>query len=158
MRRRSMDDPRRPAARPSPEQLGIEMHRLAAELYPICRSITGDGLRKTLTRLKDIVPLEIVEVPSGSKAFDWTIPLEWNVREAWIADAGGKRIVDMRDSNLHVVSYSVPVHERMSLRELKPHIHTLPDRPDWIPYRTSYYKESWGFCLSQRQLEALPEG
>jgi aminopeptidase-like protein len=137
---------------------GIAMHQLAARLYPICRSITGDGLRQTLNILKELVPLEIVEVPSGTEVLDWTVPPEWNVREAWIADADGRRIVDMRNSNLHVVSYSVPVRARMSLAELRPHLHSLPDLPDRIPYRTSYYQPSWGFCLPQHQLEALTDG
>jgi aminopeptidase-like protein len=143
---------------PDRHEVGIEMHQLAARLYPICRSITGDGLRQTLHLLKELVPLEIVEVPSGTEVLDWTIPPEWSIREAWIADADGRRIVDIRDSNLHVVSYSVPVRARMSLAELKPHLHSLPDLPDRIPYRTSYYHRSWGFCLSQHQLEALTDG
>lgn len=140
------------------EQLGEEMYRLATRLYPICRSITGDGVRETLRILREIVPLEIVEVPSGTAVLDWAVPPEWNIRAAWIANDRGERIVDMQRSNLHVVSYSTPVRARMSLAELRPHLHTLPGQPDLIPYRTSYYQEAWGFCLSQRQLDALPEG
>jgi aminopeptidase-like protein len=138
--------------------LGTEMYALVGELYPLCRSITGRGVRDTLAVLQRLVPLELTEVPSGTAVLDWTVPKEWNIREAWIADPQGKRIVDFRDSNLHVVSYSVPVRTRLSLAELRPRLHTLPDRPDWIPYRTSYYEESWGFCLSQRQLDALEDG
>jgi aminopeptidase-like protein len=138
--------------------LGREMHALVAELYPICRSITGEGLRATLRRLQRIAPLEIREVPTGTKVLDWTIPREWNVRDAWVADGSGRRVVDFRASSLHVVNYSVPVRVRLPLSELRPRLHTLPEHPDWIPYRTSYYKEDWGFCLSQRALDALPDG
>jgi aminopeptidase-like protein len=134
------------------------MHALVRELYPICRSITGDGVRETLRILSRHVPLSVVEVPTGTAVLDWTVPREWNVRDAWIKDASGRRVVDFRKSNLHVVSYSVPVRARLPLGELRKHLHSLPDRPDWVPYRTSYYAESWGFCLSQRQLDALPEG
>jgi aminopeptidase-like protein len=137
---------------------GQELHALVQRLYPICRSITGDGVRETLRILGELVPLQIVEVPSGTPVLDWTVPPEWNVREAWIANASGERVVDLRRSSLHVVSYSTPVRVRMSLAELRPHLHTLPDRPDWIPYRTSYYREAWGFCLSQRQLDSMTDG
>ena len=139
-------------------EAGREMHQLIAELYPICRSITGDGLRDTLRRIGQQIPLKVYEVASGTPVFDWTVPQEWNIRDAYIKDASGKRVVDFKRSNLHVVNYSVPVQRTMSLEELKPHLFTLPDHPDWIPYRTSYYKESWGFCLSQRQLADLAAG
>src|SRR4051812_23176019 len=141
-----------------PVQLGHEMHRLVADLYPIPRSITGDGVRQTLAKLRERIPLEMHEVRSGTTVFDWTVPDEWNVREAYVANAAGERVIDFRKHNLHLVGYSTPVRARMSLAELRPHLHTLPDRPDWIPYRTSYYKPSWGFCLSQRQLESLSDG
>jgi aminopeptidase-like protein len=137
---------------------GAAMHGLVEELYPICRSITGDGLRTTLRRLQQLVPLELREVPSGTKVFDWTVPREWNISDAWVADTDGRRVIDFREHNLHVVNYSVPVRRRMSLTELRPHLHTLPAQPDLIPYRTSYYAEAWGFCLPHRALEALPEG
>ena len=127
-------------------------------LYPICRSITGDGFRETLARLQQLVPLEIHEVPSGTPVFDWTVPREWNIRDAWVANSRGERVIDFRSHNLHVVNYSTPVRKRMTLSELRPHLFSLPDHPDWIPYRTSYYKESWGFCLTHRQLQALPDG
>jgi aminopeptidase-like protein len=136
---------------------GAQMFRLIEELFPICRSITGEGVRKTLRRLQSEIPLRIEEVPSGQRVFDWTVPLEWNIRDAYIQDRAGNRVVDFAKSNLHVVSYSVPVRRRMKMAELRPHLHTIPERPDWIPYRTSYYYEDWGFCLSQRQLETLNE-
>ncbi len=137
--------------------LGNWMHALVAELYPICRSITGDGLRKTLEilRRETGTGLTLQSVPSGTPVLDWTVPREWNIRDAWIADGRGERVVDFRKSNLHVVGYSVPVRARMSLAELRPRLHSLPDRPDWIPYRTSYYSEDWGFCLAHRDLERL---
>ncbi len=138
--------------------LGRQLYDAVADLYPICRSITGDGVRETLRRLQRLAPLTLHEVPSGVDVFDWTVPREWNIRDAYVKNARGERVVDFQRSNLHVVSYSVPVRRRLSLAELRPHLFTLPDRPDWIPYRTSYYKESWGFCLSQRQLDALTEG
>jgi aminopeptidase-like protein len=137
---------------------GEAMHDLIAELYPICRSITGDGLRKTLRTLQDHIPLTMHEVPTGTQVLDWTIPKEWSIRDAYIKNADGERVVDFQDSNLHVVNYSVPVQRTMTLDELRPHLHTLPDQPDWIPYRTSYYNETWGFCLRHNTLEALSEG
>jgi aminopeptidase-like protein len=138
--------------------VGGGIHALVAELYPICRSITGNGVRHTLDILRKTVPLEVHEVPSGTPVFDWTVPREWNIQDAWVQDAGGRRVIDFRQSNLHVVSYSVPVRARMTLAELRPHLFTRPDLPDVIPYRTSYYKETWGFCLSQRQLDQMAEG
>jgi aminopeptidase-like protein len=138
--------------------VGEWMHALARALYPVCRSITGDGLRQSLRLLQEHIPLQIQEVPSGTEVFDWTVPKEWNIRDAWIKNPRGEKVVDFQQLNLHVVNYSVPVRRRMSLAELKPYLFSLPDRPDWVPYRTSYYKESWGFCLRHRDLEALPEG
>jgi aminopeptidase-like protein len=136
---------------------GEALHKLAAELYPICRSITGNGVRETLAILGRYVPMEITEVPSGTQVFDWEIPREWNVREAWIKRSDGAKVIDFKENNLHLVSYSIPVRQTLSLEELKPHLHTHPDNPAWIPYRTSYYSETWGFCLTQRQLGALEE-
>jgi len=136
---------------------GNEMHRWAAELFPICRSITGNGVRETMQQIGKRIPLTVHEVPSGTQVFDWKIPLEWNIRDAYIKNLRGERVVDFKKSNLHVVSYSQPVKKRMALSELKDHLHSLPDRPDWIPYRTSYYKESWGFCLRHAELLALTE-
>ena len=126
----------------APAESGEQMHSLVRELFPICRSITGDGFRETLHRLGQIAPIALTEIPTGTVAFDWTVPKEWNIRDAWIKDASGQRVVDFRNSNLHVVSYSTPVRARMSLAELKPHLHSRPDQPDVIPYRTSYYSES----------------
>jgi aminopeptidase-like protein len=139
-------------------EMGGALYALVEELYPICRSITGNGVRRTLEVLARYVPLAVCEVPSGTTVLDWTVPKEWNIRDAWIADSRGSRVVDFRASSLHVVSYSVPVRARMSLEALRPHLHALPDRPDVVPYRTSYYDERWGFCLSQRQLDALAPG
>jgi aminopeptidase-like protein len=127
-------------------------------LYPICRSITGAGVRQTLDVIAQTLPLRREEVPSGTRAFDWTVNDEWTVRDAYIADSTGRRLVDFGAHNLHLVSYSVPVRATMTLEELRPHLFTLPEHPDWIPYRTSYYHRSWGFCLSHRQLEALGDG
>ena len=137
--------------------IGEKMHRLASELYPICRSITGDGVRQTLELLKGCISLQVHEVATSTKVFDWAVPKEWNIRDAYIKDASGKRIVDFRESNLHVMGYSVPVKKKLKLRELKEHLFTLPDQPDWIPYRTSYYNENWGFCLHHRQLLELKD-
>jgi aminopeptidase-like protein len=134
---------------------GEEMFRLIEELYPICRSISGNGVRETLRILQRHIPLEIREIPSGTQVFDWTVPKEWNIRDAYVKDTRGNRMIDFEKSNLHVVNYSVPVRRKMNFAELKEHLFTLPERPDWIPYRTSYYKESWGFCLAHRQMEAM---
>lgn len=140
------------------EPLAREALELVRELYPICRSITGDGVRRTLDRIGALVPLKRFEVPSGTPVFDWEIPLEWNVTQAWIRDPSGRAVVDFSDHNLHLVSYSTPFRGRLSLDELKQHLHSLPDHPDWIPYRTSYYREYWGFCLRHRDLERLAPG
>ena len=134
------------------------MHSLAAELFPICRSITGEGVRETLHRLRDDLPLRIHEVPTGTRVLDWKIPLEWNVRDAWVKDPSGRKVIDFAASNLHVVNYSLPARGRMPLRELDAHLHSLPDQPDAIPYKTSYYQEAWGFCLSHAERESLPDG
>ena len=138
--------------------LGEELHGFARELYPICRSITGDGLRRTLAMIQDRIPLQITEVPSRTQVFDWNVPREWNIRDAFIKSADGERVVDLRKCNLHVMNYSVPVHARMLFEELRPHLFSIPEKPDWIPYRTSYYKEDWGFCLSHNRLLALKDG
>jgi len=137
---------------------GDRMHELMTELFPICRSITGDGFRQSLGIVGKRIPLDVHEVPTGTQAFDWTVPKEWNIRDAYVADATGERLVDFRESNLHVVNYSVPVRARMPLQELLPHLNAIPEHRDWIPYRTSYYAPSWGFCLTQRQLDGLVEG
>ena len=134
------------------------MYQLARKLFPICRSITGDGVRKTLQILKkEYNGLQIYEVPSGTKVFDWTVPKEWNIRNAYIEDSKGKRIIDFNDSNLHVLGYSLPIDCYMSLDKLKEIIYTQPDQPDVIPYVTSYYRESYGFCMSENQKNTLSE-
>ncbi len=138
--------------------IGDDIYALAAEIYPICRSITGEGVRETLRRLSAHVDLTVHEVPTGTEVLDWTVPREWNIREAYIANAAGERVVDFQRSNLHVLNYSVPVRARMTLADLKPHIFTLPDQPDLIPYRTSYYADAWGFCMEHRVLDAMPDG
>jgi aminopeptidase-like protein len=138
--------------------LGEAMHAAMSRLYPICRSITGNGVRETLDVLAESLDVQRRGVPSGTQAFDWTINDEWNVRDAYIADRRGRRVVDFQRHNLHLVNYSVPVRATMTLSELRPHLHTLPDRPDWIPYRTTYYKRDWGFCLSENQLRSMDEG
>jgi aminopeptidase-like protein len=140
------------------EQTGQEMHALMASLYPICRSITGDGFRASLRILQQHIPLEIHEVPTGTQVFDWIVPNEWNIRDAYICDPHGNKVVDFKQSSLHILQYSQPMHCRMPLAELKKHLFSIPEQPDWIPYRTSYYKENWGFCLPHSVLETLPEG
>jgi aminopeptidase-like protein len=137
---------------------GLAMHETIRTLYPICRSITGDGVRETLAILRRRVPLAVHEVPTGTRVFDWTVPREWNIRDAWIIGPDGKKVVDFARSNLHVMSYSFPVKARLPLAELKGHIFTDPDRPGLIPYRTSYYREKWAFCMSHDELVRLPDG
>ena len=137
---------------------GKDLYELVERLYPICRSITGDGVRQSLEVIGDYIPLSVIEVPSGTAVFDWTVPREWNIRTAYVRDPAGKRVIDFRESNLHVVSYSIPVHTKLPLEELRTHLHTLPEHPDWIPYRTSYYSESWGFCVTQKVYDSLQRG
>ena len=143
---------------PSPADTGRQMHSWMAELFPLCRSLTGPGVRETLRRISDMIPLQVREVPSGTPMLDWEAPKEWTIRDAWIRGPDGRKVVDFRASNLHVVGYSVPVNRRLSLSELQPHLHSLPDHPDWIPYRTNYYGETWGFCLSHRVRQSLADG
>jgi aminopeptidase-like protein len=137
---------------------GAELHALVERLYPLCRSITGDGVRQTLDIIGEHIALERHEVPTGTAVLDWTIPQEWNIRDAYVASPSGERVIDFQELNLHVVGYSVPVSRRMPLSELREHLHTLPDQPSWVPYRTSYYAPAWGFCLAQEKLDALPDG
>ena len=138
--------------------VGQALHDLAARLFPICRSITGNGVRRTLEILGQYVPLKTQEVPTGTKVFDWTIPREWNAREAYVEDPHGRRIIDFKTSNLHLVGYSIPVDRRVSLSELQEHLHSREDQPDVIPYVTSYYEPRWGFCLSHRERLRLRDG
>ena len=137
------------------KEIGVEMHRLMAELYPICRSITGNGVRETLRIIGKHIPIEIHNVLTGTQAFDWTVPKEWNIKDAYVKNLRGERVIDFQRSNLHVVNYSIPIRRRVSLSDLRAHLHTLPDHPAWVPYRTSYYHENWGFCLSHKQLLEL---
>src|SRR6267154_1451578 len=142
----------------NPLELGQELHGCAADLYPICRSITGEGIRRTLASIQSRIPhVRIVDIPTGTQVLDWTVPKEWNIHDAYIKDASGKRVVDFLKCNLHVMNYSAPVHATMPLSELKPHLYTVPEHADWIPYRTSYYREDWGFCLSHNQMQSLAE-
>lgn len=144
-------------ADPISKDTGHQMHAMVSELFPICRSITGNGLRETLRRVGQRIPLQIHEVPTGTQVLDWSVPREWNIRDAYVKNSRGQRLIDFQESNLHVVNYSIPVRAKLSLTQLKEHLYTLPDHIDWIPYRTSYYRETWGFCLSQRQYDSLPE-
>jgi len=138
-------------------KVGQEIYALIVELFPICRSITGDGVRKTLNIVSKHLPLEIHEVPTGTQVFDWTVPKEWNIRDAYVKNSRGEKIIDFQKSNLHVLNYSVPIRKTLRLDELNEHLFTLPDHPDWIPYKTSYYKENWGFCLAHNQLQGLDD-
>lgn len=133
------------------------MMPLMREMFPFCRSITGGGVRQTLDVVGGLIPLERVRVPTGTRCFDWEVPREWNITDAYVKDSTGKRIIDFQKNNLHVVSYSVPVHKTMSLAELQGHLHSLPDYPEAIPYRASYYNEAWGFCLTHEQRLTLVE-
>jgi aminopeptidase-like protein len=136
---------------------GEELYSFVRRLYPICRSITGDGVRETLRIIAEQIPLSVHEVPTGTKVFDWTVPREWNITDAYVRDSYGRRVINFEKSNLAVVNYSAPVNRKMTLAELREHLHALPEHPDWIPYRTTYYNEAWGFCLTQRELDALVE-
>lgn len=137
------------------EEYGKKMYQLMKEMFPICRSITGDGVRDTLKIINKVIPIDVIEVPSGTEVFDWTVPKEWNIKEAWIKNSKGKKIVDFNESNLHILNYSIPVKRVMKFEELKAHIYTLSSAPDWIPYMTSYYNENWGFCMTHNQFLKL---
>jgi len=136
---------------------GRQIYDLIAELYPICRSMTGDGVRQTLNIIGRKIPLQIQEVPTGTSVFDWSVPQEWNIKDAYIKDLKGRRIIDFKESNLHAVGYSVPVKKRVSLEELREHLYTLPEYPEWIPYRHTFYDKNWGFCLAHNKLDELQE-
>ncbi|HUI61187.1 MAG TPA: DUF4910 domain-containing protein [Steroidobacteraceae bacterium] len=135
-----------------------ELYEFASRLYPICRSITGQGVRQTLKLIGERIPLQVHEVPSGSRAFDWEVPPEWNIEDASVTDPDGRRVVDFQEHNLHLVSYSEPKSLTLSLSELAPHLHSIPEHPDWIPYRTSYYRRNWGFCMRHSERERLGDG
>ncbi|HEX5194091.1 MAG TPA: DUF4910 domain-containing protein [Solirubrobacteraceae bacterium] len=138
--------------------IGTEAYELIERLFPLCRSLTGSGVRATFDVLEEHIPLQRTEIASGAQVLDWTVPDEWNIRDAYIASSDGRRVVDFSESSLHVVSYSEPVRTRMSLEQLRERLHTLPEQPDVIPYRTSYYHRTWGFCLSDRRLQELAPG
>ena len=143
---------------PEMNDAGRNMYELAGRLFPICRSITGNGFRQSLEMIREIVPeIQVFEVPSGTSVFDWTVPKEWNIQGGWIKDMQGKTIIDFKDCNLHVMGYSISVHQTISRDELLNHVYTQPEQPEWIPYVTSYYKERWGFCMSERQKQALTD-
>ena len=138
--------------------VGQDMYKLCEKMFPICRSITGDGVRETLRLMQEIAPeIKLYEVPTGTQAFDWTVPKEWRIRDAWIKNSKCEKIVDFKKTNLHVVGYSIPVDKKVSLAELKQYLYTEPNQPDVIPYVTSYYKERFGFCMTQNQYDNLPE-
>ena len=143
---------------PEMNDAGRNMYELAGRLFPICRSITGNGFRQSLEMIREIVPeIQVFEVPSGTSVFDWTVPKEWNIQGGWIKDMQGNTIIDFKDCNLHVMGYSISVHQTISRDELLNHVYTQPEQPEWIPYVTSYYKERWGFCMSERQKQALTD-
>lgn len=141
-----------------PKRIGAEMHELATRLYPFHRSITGDGVRQTLKIFQEYIPVDVHEVPTGTRVFDWTVPKEWNVRDAYIKDPSGRKVVDFKQCNLHVLAGSVPVRKRLPLSELKEHLYTQPEQPDFVPYRTAFYNETWGFCLAHNEMLALEDG
>ncbi len=137
---------------------GQVMYDLAKQLFPICRSITGNGFRESLKILKEIVPdIQTHEVPSGTEVFDWTVPQEWNIYDAYIETLEGKRVIDFKECNLHILGYSTPIDKVIGREELLEHVYTQPEQPDWIPYVTSYYKERWGFCMSENQKQAMKD-
>lgn len=137
---------------------GRNLHSFIEKLYPITRSITGNGTRETLKLIEQKIPIKMHEVPTGTKVFDWTIPKEWNIKDAYVKNSAGKKVIDFKKSNLHVLNYSVPIRKKMRFDELKSHLYTLPDYPDWVPYLTSYYKKEWGFCLSHNEFRRLKKG
>lgn len=139
------------------DNVGREIYELIERLYPICRSITGNGERETLNIISEHIPIKICEVATGTKVFDWVVPKEWNIKDAYVKNSRGEKVVDFKKSSLHVLNYSIPVNKKVSLEELKKHLFTLPSYSDWTPYLTSYYKENWGFCLTHRQYEQLKE-
>jgi aminopeptidase-like protein len=140
------------------DEVGLKMYKLMEDLYPICRSITGDGVRETLEIIKKNIPLEIFEVPTGTKVFDWEVPKEWNINDAYVISPSGEKIIDFKESNLHIVNYSIPIRKKISLNELKKHLHSIPEKPNTIPYLTSYYKEDWGFCIQHNKFQNLEDG
>ncbi len=143
---------------PDSEDIGERMYELIKDLYPVCRSITGNGVRYTLERVMQKIPLTVHEVPSDTPVFDWVVPREWNINDAYVITPDGEKIAEFKKNNLHVLNYSAPVHKNVNLDELRQHLFTLPEHPEWIPYRTSYYRENWGFCITHNQFASLPDG
>ena len=138
--------------------IGKTIYQHAKKLFPICRSLSGQGVRDTLEYIKNELPeLQILSVPTGYKAFDWEVPDEWNIKEAWIKNSKGDKIIDFKNHNLHIVGYSEPIDKKLRLEDLKSHLYSLKDQPDAIPYITSYYKKNWGFCLTHNQLMSLED-
>ncbi len=142
----------------SDKNVGSEMYNFISELFPICRSITGNGVRETLNQIHKHIALQITEIPTGTQVFDWQIPKEWNINDAYIIDPKGEKIIDFKKLNLHVLNYSIPVHKKVDLPTLKKHLYTIPEKPDWVPYFTSYYVEKWGFCMSHNQFTGMTDG
>jgi len=140
------------------EKIGQEMYKLIEKLYPICRSITGEGVRETLKIIKEYIPIEIHEVPTGTKVFDWVVPQEWNIKDAYIKDEKGNKIVDFKENNLHVMGYSTPIDKTINIDELQKHLYSIEEQPNAIPYVTSYYKKRWGFCISHNQRKKIKKG
>jgi aminopeptidase-like protein len=140
------------------DDIGRQVHDLSQQLFHICRSLTGDGIRETLRILQEQVPFVIHEIASGTPVFDWVIPEEWNIRDAWVKNSRGEKVIDFRENNLHILQYSIPISKRVTLAELKKHLFTIPDKPQWIPFRTSFFQKNWGFCLSHEDFLALEEG
>lgn len=138
--------------------LGDIIYKRCADLFPLCRSLSGEGTRATLAYIKNILPdLQIHNIPTGYKAFDWQVPEEWNIKDAWVKNSKGEKIIDFKKTNLHIVGYSEPVHKKVSLSELSEHLYSLPEKPDAVPYITSYYKRRWGFALTHNQRTGLPD-
>ena len=141
------------------DKVGIDIYKLCERLWPLTRSITGNGLRETLSVIKEYIPdLRIYEVPTGTICFDWVIPKEWNIKNAYVIDPNGKKIIDFKKNNLHILNYSIPINKTLTLSELQKHLYSLPNQPDAIPYKTSYYEERWGFCITDTQRKSLIDG
>src|SRR3989344_4308931 len=138
--------------------IGKKTYDLIESMFPICRSITGNGVRETLRMIKKHIPIKIHEVPSGTKVFDWVVPEEWNIKDAYVLDESGKKVIDFKKNNLHVVGYSTPINKIIDFSELQEHLYSLPDQPEAIPYVTSYYQKRWGFCLSDKDRRTLQRG
>jgi aminopeptidase-like protein len=138
--------------------IGDSIYDFVKQIFPICRSIMGDGNRQTLSLIREQIPIQIHEVPTGYTAYDWEVPKEWKINDAYVLSPGGQKIIDFKKNNLHVVNYSIPVDMEIDLSELQEHLHSTAKLPDAIPYVTSYYDRKWGFCLSETQRESLVDG